>query len=201
MGGWSWLRHRGLGARCSPPAARCYSRHSLLRAPGQLRHLEAPPLRLRTRRRPPGWTTSCSTRTAWTWLRRPICTSERNPLPSSTTLPPRPPCSLQPENALAKSRSFASRLPTARSCANCRPRRRSWPRSWANSSGMHPSDGTMPLPSATTTRRSLPPIARARRRRRRMRACARATSRCTANKSLRPGCSWRSKRPRWRRRR
>ena len=31
------------------------------RAPGQLRHLEAPPLS-RNRRRPPGWTTSCSTR-------------------------------------------------------------------------------------------------------------------------------------------
>ena len=28
VGGWSWLRHRGLGAKCSPPAARCYWRHS-----------------------------------------------------------------------------------------------------------------------------------------------------------------------------
>jgi hypothetical protein len=97
--------------------------------------------------------------------------------------------------------SFASRLPTARSYANCRPRRRSWPRLWASSSGMHPSDGTMPLPSATTTKRSLPPTAQARRRRWRMPFCERAMSRYTANKSLRPGCSWRSKQSRWRRRR
>ena len=114
--------------------------------------------------------------------------SERSPLPSSTTSPPRPRWFLQPESASAKSPSFASRPPMGRSCANCRSLRRSWPRSWASSSGMHPSDGTTPLPSATTTRRSPPPTARARRRARRMRACGRATSRCTANTSRKQGC-------------
>jgi hypothetical protein len=188
MGGWSWLRHRGLGAKCSPPAARCSSRPSPVWAPGELRQLEAPPLHLRTGRRPPGWTTSCSTRTAWTWLRRLICASKRSPSPSSTTLPPQPRCYLQPESPSAKSHSSAPRPPTARSSVNCRPRRRSWPRSWASSSGTPPSDGIMPAPSATTTRRSLPPTTRARQRRRPMRACARATLRSTANNSHRQGC-------------
>jgi hypothetical protein len=69
--------------------------------------------------------------------------SERSPSPSSTTLPPRPRCSLQPESASARSRSFAGRPLTAWSCVNCRPLKRSWPRSWANSSGMHRSDATI----------------------------------------------------------
>jgi hypothetical protein len=139
---WSWLRHRGLGAKCWPPAARCSSRHSLVRAPEQRRHLQAPLLRSRTLRRPLGWTTSCSTRAAWTWPRRLNCVSGRSPLPSSTTLPPRPRCSLQPESASATSPSLASRPLTARSCANCRPRRRSWPPSWASSSGSIPAAGS-----------------------------------------------------------
>jgi hypothetical protein len=50
------------------------------------------------------------------------------------------------------------------------------------------SDGIMPLPSATTTRRPPPPTAQARPQPRPMRVCGRATSRCTANKSLRQGC-------------
>jgi hypothetical protein len=80
------------------------------------------------------------------------------------------------------------------------PLRRTWRRSWASWSGMHRNGGTMSLPSATTTKRSPPPTAPARRRRWRMRYCERATSRCTANKSLSQGCGWRSKRSRWPRR-
>jgi hypothetical protein len=57
----------------------------------------------------------------------------------------------------------------------------------ANWSGMHPSDETTPLPSATTTKPSLPPTTQTRQRRKRMHACERATSRCTASKNLRPG--------------
>jgi hypothetical protein len=52
----------------------------------------------------------------------------------------------------------------------------------------HPSDETTPRPSPTTTKPSLPRTAWAKRRRKRMRGCARALSRCTASKSLRPGC-------------
>jgi hypothetical protein len=84
-------------------------------------------------------------------------------------------------------RFLRTRAPDGRSCVNCRPLRRSWPRSWASSSGMHPNDGTMPPPSATTTKPSPPPATRASRRRKRMRACARATSHCMASKSLRQG--------------